>query len=384
MQLRISLAAATIISAMAVQAEDYISIQYLQYNENESRTAISAPSITINKDLGTDYTLHSNLGTDVVSGASETWYDSSSGASAYSRGEGVGADKVKYGNVKYDDVRTSGGMSLITRLDNRDELTVGFNLSGEYDFRSKELSAQYMHWLGSGKNSSVSIGLSYQDNDILVRCPANEASTCDASSGASDVMDADAINTQVSYFQNINANSYFKAVLFYIGDNGYLSNPYSNVVRNYDEVTNTADVVGEVRPDTRVAYGASLKYANALTSNLSAHVNYRYYSDDWDISSHTIDTDVYYEVGRDWIFNFGLRYYMQSEADFYNENKDYFTSQEYASSDKRLSDFNAITYKAGLDYSISDTLNMNFSANYYDQSTDLAAMYFMTGITYKF
>ncbi len=380
MQLKISLAAATLISAMTAQGEDYVSIQYLQYNENQSRTAVSAPSLMINKDFGADYTLNASIVLDAVSGASETWYDASSGASVYSRGEGV----PEYGNIKYDEMRTSGGMSLTTRFDNRDELTVGFNYSGEYDFRSREASAEYMHWLDRAKNSSISFGLSYQDNDILVRCPPGTGDTCDANSGASTVMNAEAINTQLSYFQNINAKSYFQASLFYIEDDGFLSSPYSNVVRNYDETTNTGDIVSEIRPDKRTAYGTSLKYATVLASDITTHINYRYYTDDWDIDSHTIDTDIFYELSNDWLLNFGLRYYMQSEANFYNESKDYFTSQEYASSDKRLSDFNALTYKLGVDYAVSDSLNVNFSANYYDQSTDLSATYFITGLTYKF
>ncbi len=385
MQLRLSVVAATLIASMAAQAEDYVSIQYLQYDESENRTSVSAPSIIINKDLGTDYTLNVNLVADAISGASETYYDASSGASAYSRGIGVNADDVEYGNVEYDDSRVAGGIALTKRFDNRDELTVGLNHSAESDFYSTEGSLEYMHWLGESKNSSVSFGASYQSNEILVKCsPDSITSNCDAGSGASEAKTNDAINVQASYFQNINANSYVKASLFYIGDNGYLNNTYSNVVRNYDTVTNTADVVGENRPDSRSAYGTSLKYANALSDNISAHLGYRYYTDDWDIDSHTIDTDFYYEPTSKWLFKLGLRYYMQSEANFYSASKDHFTNEVFASSDIRLSDFNAITYKTDVEYKIRDDLSVNFGANYYDQSSGLDATYFITGITYRF
>ena len=375
MQLKISLAAATLISAMALQAEDYVSVQYLQYNENKNRTSISAPSLIFNKDFGTDYTLNLNFVADAVSGASETWYDGASGASAFSRGENVNADDVTYGNVDYEDTRTAGGAVLTTRFDNRDELTTGLNYSMENDFKSTEVSGEYMHWLDSSKNSSLSFGASYQFNEVLVH---------DTVSGGSEAVDADAINVQLSYFQNLNAESYLKASIFYIGDSGYLTSPYLNVVRNYDSVANTADVVQENRPDSRAAYGISLKYANAITDNLSAHVSYRYYSDDWDIDSHTIDSDFYYELHDDWVFKVGLRYYMQSEASFYNADKDHFTNEEYASSDKRLSDFNSLTYKSDVEYFISEEWSVNLGANYYDQSTDLSATYFVGGVTYRF
>ena len=328
---------------MAAQAEDYVSLQYLQYNESDNRTSVSAPSIMLNKDFGTDYTLNVNFVADAVSGASETYYDAVSGASAFSRGLGVNADDVTYGNVEYEDTRVAGGATLITRFDNRDELTVGLNYSSESDFYSAEGSLEYMHWLTSSKNNSLSLGVSYQSNEVLVQCdPDSDTSTCDAGSGASQAMTNDAINAQVSYFQNINSESYAKVSLFYVGDSGYLSNPYSNVVKNYIEGA-TADVVGENRPDARTAYGMSLKYANAITNNLSAHIGYRYYTDDWDIDSHTIDTDFYYEAGSNWLFKLGLRYYMQSEANFYSAKKDYFTSTDkFASSDIRLGEFNAL------------------------------------------
>jgi len=384
MQLRISLAAATLLTSMAAQAEDYVSVQYLQYNESENRTSVSAPSIMLNKDFGTDYTLNVNLVADAVSGASETYYDAASGASAYSRGLNINADDVTYGNVEYEDTRVAGGATLITRFDNRDELTVGLNYSSESDFYSAEGSLEYMHWLTNSKNSSLSLGASYQSNEVLVKCnPDSTTSSCDAGSGASEAMTNDAINIQASYFQNINSESYAKVSLFYIGDSGYLTNPYSNVVRNYVE-GGTADVVGENRPDARTAYGLSLKYANAITNNFSAHIGYRYYTDDWDIDSHTIDTDFYYEPSSNWLFKLGLRYYRQSEADFYSGEKNYFTNEEFASSDLRLSDFSAITYKSDVEYKISDDWSANLGLNYYDQSSGIDATYLITGVTYKF
>jgi len=41
MQLRLSLVTATLLATIALQAEDYVSVSYLQYNENEDRTTVS-------------------------------------------------------------------------------------------------------------------------------------------------------------------------------------------------------------------------------------------------------------------------------------------------------------------------------------------------------
>lgn len=382
MQLRLSIAAATLLVAMNTQAQDYVSVQYLQYDENENRTSVSAPSIMINKDLGTDYTLNVSLVADSVSGASQTYHDTSSGASAYSRGTSVNTSNIEYGNIDYEETRVAATVSLTTRLDNRDELTFGLARSNEEDFYSTEASAEYMHWLGDSKNKSVTFALSYQANEILDRCPEGSPSTCDAGSGASQAQDANAINAQVSYFQNIDAQSYAKATLFASNDDGFLTNPYFNVVRNYNGVT--ADIVQEKRPDTRTAYGAAFKYANALNDSLSLHLGYRFYHDDWDINSHTVDSDLYIQASSNWIFKLGLRAYTQSQASFYSERKDFFTNETYATSDERLSNFTAITYKSSVDYKISQDLTFNLGANFYDQSTGLSATYFVTGFTYNF
>ena len=382
MQIKLSITTATLLLAISAQAQDYVSVQYLQYDENNNRTSVSAPSIVINKDFGTDYTLKVGLVADSVSGASQTYHDSSSGASAYSRGTGVNASDVKYGNIDYEETRIAGNIALTTRLDNRDEFTVGIARSNEEDYYSSEISTQYMHWLDDSKNKSLTFSLAYQANEILDRCPAGSPSTCDTSSGASQAQDATTINAQVTYSQNIDERSSAQATLFAFNDDGFLTNPYLNVVRNYNGVT--ADIVQEKRPDKRTGYGAAFGYANALSDSLSLHLGYRFYHDDWDINSHTIDSDLYIQANSKCLFKLGLRAYIQSEANFYNEKKDFFTNETYASSDERLSDFNAITYKAGVDYKVSKDLTFNFGANFYDQSTNLSATYFVTGLTYNF
>ena len=362
------------------QAEDYVTFQYLQYDESNNRTSVSAPSIMLNKDFGTDYTLNASFVADTVSGASPTYYDASSGASAYSRAHGVNKNNIAYGNVDFEEERFAGSALLTTRFSNRDELKVGGSYSSEHDFESIEGSGEYMHWLTGAKNNALSFGLSYQSNKITVRC--DDTIPCDASSGASQRKDASVFNAQLGFFQNLNTQSYIKASLFGVKEEGYLNNPYLNVIRNYNGTT--ADIVGEQRPDTRTGFGASLRYANALSTNTTLQVFYRFYDDDWGILSHTIDTDFYYTLARDWTFKVGIRGYQQSRANFYSGKINHFTNEKYAASDERLSNFNALTYKSDIDYQVTKAFSLNLGANYYDQSTGLKATYFMTGFRYNF
>lgn len=60
--------------------------------------------------------------------------------------------------------------------------------------------------------------------------------------------------------------------------------------------------------------------------------------------------------------------------------KDYFTDQTYASSDRQMSDFDALNYKLSADYKI----NVNASVNLYDQPDYFDTTYYNIGVKYKF
>jgi len=382
---KLSVAAATFLCVSTLNAEDYVRVNYMQYSESDSRVEVMAPSIEINKDLGVDYTINAKLISDSVSGGTPVYTDTASGASGYlQRGENRSVSTVKKQNIEMTEQRTFGAISVVKRLENRDEITTSFSKSYESDYDSNTVSLGYLLWANETKNRSYDIGLSYQSNSILIKdCSYNsQCSSADSISGASSKESSTLLNTELGITQIIDENSLAKASIFYSKENGYLSNPYYNVVRNNNGTT--ADVLAEQRPDTRAAYGFNLKYLRAFTEKLSSKFKYKFYSDDWAIKSHTFDINNYYELNNKLTFGFGLRYYTQSEADFYNESTTYFTNQTNASHDDRLSSFNAITYKTSIDYKYSDTISYNIGFNLYDQSTDLSATYSSIGLKYKF
>lgn len=329
--------------------------------------------ISASYDFGTDYTLKMDFVHDAVSGATPVWQpDSGSGASAH----GSSSDYV-YGLEEFDEGRNAGSLLFTSRFANRDELNVGFDYSRESDFDSKALSLEYLHYLDSSHNQSVSLGAAYAYNEIL-------SYEFDGGSGASVKEDSNFISLQAGFTQVINTTSSFKVKAFANLDDGYLDNPYGTVVRDYGTVDSR--LVSESRPDSRKGYGVGLEYITQFYDNFSYKGSYRFYTDDWEIDSHTINNRIYYAFSNDLTFELGLRYYTQSEASFYNASKDYFTDEEYASSDERLSDFDAFTYKIGADYKINESFSYNIGAQFYTQSTpsELDATIFTTGIKYRF
>ncbi len=360
-------------------AEDYVNIQYIGYDEDSGRTTIYSPSIEVNKDFGADYTLNLSFTIDSLSGASPTYFDASSGASASSKGE-TAEENVKYSDIPYKDNRNAGGIVLTKRFASRDELTVGVNVSRERDYYANELSSEYLHYLDESKNQSLSFGASYQKNEILIDCKLGN-DECDSSSGASEIKNLDVISAELGFTQVIDKTSLIKTSIFYINEDGYLDNPYMRVVRNYN--TNP-EITQEKKPDKRTAYGALLQYSKALNEKISTTSSYRLYSDDWDIISHTISGDLYYEFTDKLTTGVGLRYYNQSEAKFYNAKKDYFSDQLYASSDRRISSFSSLNYKLSSNYKINNKVSINAGLTYYSQPDYFDAFYYNIGAKYKF
>ena len=118
--------------------------------------------------------------------------------------------------------------------------------------------------------------------------------------------------------------------------------------------------------------------------NLSFKANYRFYTDDGDVTSHTVEHDVYYALNKKITVGGGFRIYKQTEASFYNKNKDFFTNQEFGSSDERLSEFDAITYKTSIDFKQNNNISYNLGGQFYSQSTGLDATMITGGMKYRF
>jgi len=238
-----------------------------------------------------------------------------------------------------------------------------------------------MHYLDSSKNQSISLGTSYQKNEVSIYCFLN-TDECDTSSGASKkVKDLEVFNYEFGFTQTIDKTSQLKASLFYISEEGYLNNPYMRVVRDYN--TNPK-ITQENKPNSRKAYGVSFQYSKALSNKLTTISSYRFYSDDWDIVSHTLNSEFYYEFNNRLTTGIGLRYYNQNEAEFYNGSADYFTDQIYASSDRRMSSFDSLNYKVSVDYKINSSVRVNGSLNYYDQLDLFDAFYYNVGVKWYF
>jgi hypothetical protein len=134
-------------------------------------------------------------------------------------------------------------------------------------------------------------------------------------------------------------NSAVQSSVNYQHSRGFLSDPYKRVLVE-------GVPVGDSRPDTRNQVSWLTRYRHHIDEvDATLHADYRFFIDDWRISSHTVEISWYQTIWKTLRLIPSFRYYSQSQADFYAP---YFSSEPedgHASSDYRLSPFGALSFR---------------------------------------
>lgn len=137
---------------------------------------------------------------------------------------------------------------------------------------------------------------------------------------------------------------------------GYLSDPYK---------------ARDIRPDQRQALGFTGRSRYYLKSlHAALHTDYRFYNDDWGIESHTLEFSWHQSLGDHLRIVPMMRYYSQSQADFYVET-DSVLNKGNQSSDYRLSPFGALSWGASLILEQPD-YRITLRGEQYESDGDLA------------
>lgn len=211
-------------------------------------------------------------------------------------------------------------------------------------------------------------------------------------------------------FETINRNSYaislgFSQILSKrlqgsifldaVFQNGLLSTPFQRV---YFADTNDffiedfqlADDV-ERLPGNRfkLPIGGRLNYF--LNDTFIIRTYYRFYMDDWGITSHTASIELPFKITNSFTIYPTYRFYSQTAADYFNEKEVALSTQNFYTSDYDLSEFNAHQYGLGLRYKDIftnaklltfglKTIDLRFSN--YSRSDGLDSFIFTLGTTF--
>lgn len=168
----------------------------------------------------------------------------------------------------------------------------------------------------------------------------------------------------------------FMSLTYEVAHNrGYQSSPY-----RYVGVDGTGfGCVGasfclpEYVPSVRTRHALAFLIRRALGDELSLGLNYRYYFDDWGLSSHTLLADLGLSLGPSTVFSLRYRFYVQGAVDFYQAIYKKIAADQHRTRDRELS---KLTYhRAGAE------LEHEFHVG---EHSKLSASLALTGNFYKY
>ena len=377
-------------SAQAEESEWDVETAILFYSEGSSRVSAVEPAIYAGRELGDDQRIDLRLVVDVLTGATPVGAHASSVAQTFTTPSGKDSYTVKPGETplddSFEDTRVAFGVDWEIGLDRLSRLTLGGNLSNEYDYQSLGLSMTYARDFNDRNTTlSASVGFSNDTIEPEGNIPSELLPMVveDGNKNREDTDDDKTISDfMVGITQVISRNTIMQLNFSLGTTDGYQNDPFKIVTvvdpatglpatasgSNFFDTATSGNLpyVYEKRPDTRDRTVLYFKTVHHLDEDV-IHFSYRYYDDDWEITSHTFDLKYRYELENSYLQPH-VRFYTQHAAEFYTHNLALGTdvdpgtgavSQDYASNDYRLAESETLT--VGLKYGIPLSNESEFS-----------------------
>lgn len=296
----------------SVLPEDRTDILYHRYEGGG--VIIDGPSVLVRKQVGKSVSLSANYYVDMISSAS---IDVITTASPYEEERTqytVGADYLR-GNTTI-----SGGYTSSTESD--------FDAETYHLALSQDMFGQL-----------TTLTLSYAYGDDTVRRSDDDTFFRD--------------NTRQHYgvgiTQILTRNLIAALNVEVITDEGFLNNPYRSV-----RYVDPGSAVGysfepELYPNTRTTNAVGIRAKYYLPYRAALEAQYRYFTDTWDIESHTASI-AYTHPWQDYVFSAKFRYHDQTGAHFFRDIFSRSEATNFRGRDKELSPLQSSTIKLSATY----------------------------------
>lgn len=357
-------------AAKAEDAKDRVDFTSLLYGE-QSRTQVIEPIIRFTHLWPDGQSVSTQLGIDVITGASPTGAlpsgvvqtrTSASGRVLTSPAGQIPVAPFRDRRVSLDSEWQKPFARFFTS-------TAGGHFSREKDYQSLgvsgKLSTDLMHRLltvtvGGGVShdtvfpvGGTPAGLS---DATIVHTGSNAKNVSNVLLGASRILSR-------RWMVGVTGTRTFES--------GYLTEPYK-VISLMNRVTGTpmGDLTDK-RPSTRDRSSLLFSSVYHLTDDVF-YANYRYYWDTWSVRSHTIDLKYRRQIDPDTYLEPLFRYYTQTAASFYTVGLTQGAPlPDYATSDYRLGVLNTVTLGATFGFHPEDSPGeWTLRAQYMRQSGD--------------
>ncbi len=238
-----------------------------------------------------------------------------------------------------------------------DESVFGIDLgnSSENDYDSNSLGVSWALDFNE-RHSTLSVGLGVSDDAVSATPGAAQVNSLDPAIG---IEEKTSTSVYIGLGQVIGKNQLIQTGVSFAQQEGYLTNPYK---------------LFDARPDSRDQTTWTLRYRlYSEDSDAALHLDYRYYSDSWEIKSHTLSMAWHKNLSNRWKLVPFVRYYTQNEASFYTSNDGSPAIGLYTSSDATLSSFGALSGGLKVEKWLGNS-TFHFTIESYSTSVDLPAI----------
>jgi hypothetical protein len=360
----------------------------LYYGENDNRVQDVSATIGAKRAFDDDRLLNLTLSADTLTGASASGAIATDTPQTFTSPSGKAVYSTPAGKTPLDDTfhdtRFALNASWTQPLARLYTLSAGLGFSTEYD---------YMH-LGANlslardfnkRNTTLSAGLAYSKDDIDpvggAPVPLSQMRDVGDLSSKRNSDSKDIVDVLFGVTQVLSRHTVLRVNYSYSQSSGYLNDPYKilSVVDGTtgDTILRTPapGVQGpggiylyESRPDSRAKHSLFAEVKHAFGAPV-LYGSYRFMTDDWGIDSHTGEVRLRWPLGSVNYIEPVLRYYMQSQADFYRPSLVQGAAlPAYASADFRLGEFDAVTVGMKFGHQTTAGNEWNARLEYYQQS----------------
>ena len=169
-----------------------------------------------------------------------------------------------------------------------------------------------------------------------------------------------------------------------VAQQGYLSLPFHRVYFN------DGSVHQELLPDSRLKIPLAVRASYFLGDNLIIRAYYRFYTDDWNLTSHTADIEVPVKLSPFFSISPFYRYYTQRAVKYFKPYGEHTADNEFYTSNYDLSKFNSSFVGLGLKFTplngvfgIKHFNTLELRYGHYSRTTNLTSDIISINLKYK-
>ena len=386
----LTIASTVLIGASVVQSADVsktdVESTLLIYSE-QNRVSAAEGAVSFSHAINEKHSFKGKFTFDALTGASPNGAAPSDKIQTYTRPSGRGSYTIEPGQIPLDDTFRDTRLAVngvytvdFSRLN---KFFVGANLSGEHDYFSFGINGGFSRDFNN-KNTNLLLSGSFSSDKIkpeggvptplsILPPPSQNSSGDDESEGGSSET-KNTVDMLIGVTQTLNRKTLFRTNYSRSHATGYLNDPYKILSLVEDENSTSpgepVDFLYEKRPDKRTKQAVYSQIRRYL-GNSTIDIAYRYFWDDWGLTSHTVDLFYQFDLHQGKTIEPHVRWYQQSAADFYKptliQNQ---PLPEFASADYRIGKFTALTFGMQYSFPIQPVGKLKLMAEYYTQFGD--------------